>query len=269
MKNTEKFISALLESWKNESVSYPFMQARFHKFLKLSCRETLETLFFKVYLNHPLLPDINSLRSFLIPQCRHLYHGISSFLPMTWNFPTTADLKSVVSREVRFVGREILILAINDLQITQKERSHLFHSLQLISPRPEYYQFEKINIQEIIEQIPVLLRKGDLLAELSDFSGLYFTAHELEPLWGSLQRYKFLPEEEAKLENFFNLAIKHQILATLQNFINRNWYSPYAKIACAVYITLGEIIPWAKHPFIRRLLAASYQEAKTLINLQK
>ncbi|HHY41065.1 MAG TPA: hypothetical protein GX502_07415 [Syntrophaceticus sp.] len=166
------------------------------------------------------------------------------------------------------MGREILILAINDLQVTQKERSHLFHTLQLISPKPEYYQFEKINTQEVIEQISVLLRKGDVLAELSDFSGLYFTAHELEPLWDSLQRYKFLPEDEAKIEDFFNLSIKHQILVTLQNYINRNWYSPYAKIACAVYITLGEIIPWAKHPFIRRLLAVSYQEAKTLIKKQ-
>ncbi|MGB3913833.1 MAG: hypothetical protein WBK18_01415 [Thermacetogeniaceae bacterium] len=183
---------------------------------------------------------------------------------MTWSFPTTADLKSVVSRDVRFVGREILMLTINDLRITQKERNHLFHTLQLISPKAEYYQFEKINIQEIIEQIPALLRKGDLLAELSDFSGIYFTAHELEPLWNSLQNYNFLPEDEAKLEDFFNLSIKHQILATLQNFINRNWYSPHAKIACAVYITLGEIIPWTKHPFIRRLLAVSYQEAKTL-----
>ncbi|HHW29042.1 MAG TPA: hypothetical protein GXX21_05775 [Syntrophomonadaceae bacterium] len=167
------------------------------------------------------------------------------------------------------MGREILILAINDLQVTQKERSHLFHTLQLISPRPDYYKLERIDLQEILEQIPVLLRKGDLLAELPDFSGLYFTAHELEPLWGALQRYNFLPEEEAKLENFFNLAFKHQILATLHNFINRNWNSPYAKLACAVYITLGEIIPWAKHPFIRRLLAVSYQEAKTMKNANK
>jgi len=195
MNNTEEFILRLLESWKNESVSYPFMLARFHKFIKQACRETLETLFYKVYLNHPLLPDINSLRSFLIPQCRYLYNGISNFLPLTWNFPTT-DLKAVVSREVRFVGRELLILAINDLQVTQKERCHLFHTLQLISPSSEYYQFERIDLQEIIEQLPVLLRKGDLLAELPDFSGIYFTAHELEPLWGSLERYNFLPEEE-------------------------------------------------------------------------
>lgn len=166
------------------------------------------------------------------------------------------------------MGREILILAINDLQVTQKERSHLFHTLQLISPSSEYYQLEKIDLQEIIEQLPVLLRKGDLLAELPDFSGLYFTAHELESIWGALQKYTFTPEEEAKLEEFLNLAIKHQILATLHNFINKNGNSPYAKIACAVYITLGEIIPWAKHPFIRRLLAVSYQEAKTLIKLQ-
>jgi len=240
MNNTEQFISALLESWKNESVSYPFMQARFHKFIKLSCKETLETLFFKVYLNHPLLPDIYSLRSFLIPQCRHLYNEISTFLPLTLNCPIT-DLKSVVSREVRFVGREILILAINDLQVTQKERSHLFHTLQLISPKPEYYQFEKINTQEVIEQISVLLRKGDVLAELSDFSGLYFTAHyedaKRQLLWekyGTTENVTVTPEE---VQTFIDQKEKESQRLTL-------YYNWQVVVKNALYLAVIAPLYW-------------------------
>lgn len=268
MNNTEYFIETLLDYWGEESLSYPFMQARFHKFVKQYQRETLETLFYKMYLNHPSLPDINSLRSFLIPQSRYIYREISSFLPSTWNWPTS-NIKSVISREVRFVGREILILALNDLQTTYQERSHLFNTLRLTSPKRSHYNFNNIDIQEVIEEIPSLLKSADIIAELTDFSGIYFTAYELAPLWDSLQRYEITAEDEQKIEVFLQLPIKYQILTTLYNFIQKSANTPSAKMACAVYITLGEIIPWVKHPFIRRLLGVSYQEANTLITTIK
>lgn len=270
--NTEEFLSVLLEAWDKNSVSYPFLQARFHNFVNKSPQETLNTLFFNVYLKHPLLPNFTHLRSFLAPQSIKIYQGISRYLPfiqIIQNENISDETKSLISREVRFLCREILIIALNNVKTQPQIRCRLFKTLQSIHPNPSNYNIKNINLQEIIELIPFHLETSDLLAELPYFSGIYFTAPELAPIWESLQQYKLKPCDEIKIENFLDLSKKRQVLMTLENFIHRYSDSPSIKKACAVYVTLGEVIPWVKHPFIRRLLAVSYQEAVTLLALQK
>jgi len=244
------------------------MQARFHNFVNKSPQETLDTLFFKIYLQHPVLPNFAYLRSFLLPQSSKIYQGVSVYIKLIQN-ETFSDTESLISREIRYLCREILMIASGDMKVQPHIRCKLFKTLQSIHPNPRNYDFENINLQNIIAQIPLHLEKADLLAELPYFSGIYYTAPELAPIWDSLQQYTLKPDDEVKLECFLDLSKKQQILKTLENFIHKYTDSPYIKKACAVYITLGEVIPWVKHPFIRRLLAVCYQEAITLIALQK
>lgn len=270
--NTKEFLSKLLEAWDKNSVSYTFMQSRFHNFVNDSPRETLDTLFFEVYLQHPVLSNFTQLRSFITPQSMNIYKGISNYLPyikVIKHDNIYDNIRFLISREVRFLCREVMINALKDVKTQPNIRIQLFKTLRSLHLNPGDYTFDNdINPQEVIDLIPYYLEGSDLLAELPYFSGVYFTASELAPLWESLQQYEFKPDDEIKIDIFFDLSKKGQVLMTLENFIYRYSDSPSVKKAYAVYITLGEVIPWAKHPFIRRLLGVSYQEAITLMALQ-
>jgi len=270
--NTKEFLTKLLEAWDNNSVSNIFMQSRFHSFVNDSPQETLDTLFFDVYIQHPLLSNFTQLHSFITPRSSSIYQGITDYLPhiKVIKNDTTNNTRFLISREVRFLCREVIISALNDVKTQPNTRFQLFKTLQSLHLNPENYAFDnQINPQEIIDLIPCYLEGADLLAELPYFSGIHFTASELTPLWESLEQYHFNPDDEIKIDSFFDLSKKAQVLKTLENFIHRYPDSPSIKKAYAVYISLGEIIPWSKHPFIRRLLGVSYQEAITLMALQK
>lgn len=79
--NTKEFLTKLLEAWDNNSVSNIFMQSRFHSFVNDSPQETLDTLFFDVYIQHPLLSNFTQLHSFITPRSSSIYQGITDYLP--------------------------------------------------------------------------------------------------------------------------------------------------------------------------------------------
>ncbi|MDH7576353.1 MAG: hypothetical protein QHH75_00755 [Bacillota bacterium] len=114
----------------------------------------------------------------------------------------------------------------------------------------------------MIANLPFYLEKADLLAELPQFSSIYFTTDELSCFLNSLQSYRLTQENEASLEKLLSAPRKKQILNELFHFTRTFPLIRNAKQAFAIYISLGEIIPWTRHPFMRRLLAVSYQEAK-------
>ena len=268
LKNFEGFLLDLLNRWDLEDQTYPLMQARFQKIVNKYPQETLDTLFFNIYFQYPKLLNFTRLRAFLSPQFNKIHLAISDYLNFINSTPAS-NIRALINREVRFICREIILLSLTDLKTRPQHRCQLRRSLKTSHPNEHYYNFQRVNMQEVIEQIPYLLRDAELIAELPDFSGVYFSKAELAPVWNSLQQYQLTPEDETNLESFLNHSIKKQVLSTLETFVQKSPDSLLVKKACAIYITLGEIIPWTKHAFIRRLLAVSYQEAITTIALQK
>lgn len=195
--NINEFLSKLLEAWDKNSVSYTFMQSMFHNFVNDSPSETLDTLFFEIYLQHPVLSNFTQLRSFITPQSINIYKGISSYLQyieVAKNDTIYDNIRFLISREVRFLCREIIINVLKDLKTQPNIRIQLLKTLRSLHLNPDNYTFHNnINPQEIIDLIPYYLEGSDLLAELPYFSAVYFTASELTPLWESLQQYEFKP----------------------------------------------------------------------------
>lgn len=269
MSNFLEVLTNVLDDWRFTNSTDPFLQRKFHHLVNQHPQKTLNTIFFELYLKHPAINRFSSLRRFFVSQCDHVYSGFSDYaliLQNTMRKEILADNASIINREARFITKEILALAINNRKTPARSRSRLINNLHLLITNPCFEKTLPETLEELLGNLPGYLEKADLLAELPDFSGVYFTASEIAPLWNALSRYTLTSEDEKKLELFLNLPRKKQILFTLSNFIRRCPDSTFVKKACAVYISLGEIIPWTKHPFIRRLLAVSYQEALALMS---
>ena len=117
-----------------------------------------------------------------------------------------------------------------------------------------------IPIKEALANIDLYLDKADLLAELPQFQPVYFTGDELAG-FHRLQILRSTPELESQLEITLTPLRKREILQVTSRFIQACPLPFFANQALAVYITLGEVIPWHQHAFIKRLLAVSVQEA--------
>jgi hypothetical protein len=123
-----------------------------------------------------------------------------------------------------------------------------------------------LSTQEALLHIDRYLNKADLLAELPQFQGVHFTGDELSDLSGlSIPS----PELESQLEITLTPLRKREILKVLQKFIRSYTVPLVANQAMAIFITLGEVILWHRHAFIKRLLIVSIQEAKVYASLQQ
>ncbi len=140
-----------------------------------------------------------------------------------------------------------MLRALNSLRITQFNYENLPF-------RPE----------DVLVNLSSYLKKADVLAELPQFLPVIFTTDELKCFKTLLSTYHFTEDDEIVLEKLLVTARKKHILQTLKHFVLTYPIEDYTKKAFAIYISLGEIVPWAKHSFVRRLLVVSYQESRVL-----
>lgn len=268
----DNLLSEVIDDWRINNSNNSFLQKKFHQLINQQPEKALNKIFFELYPKHPVINSFSALRKFFITKFEHVYRGFSEYTIILQKAMEKGELSEsefILSREARFIIREILILALNSPKTSPQHRSLLFKNLNLLKTNPYYRKLIPESQEELLSNLPFYLEQAELLAELPDFSGVYFTVSEMAPFWDAISRYTLTAADENKLELFLNLSRKQQILFTLVNFIRRYPDISLVKKASAVYITLGEIIPWAKHPFIRRLLAVSYQEALTLVHKMK
>jgi hypothetical protein len=261
-------LSEVLDDWRFNNSNNSFSQKKFLQLVNQQPEVVLNKIFFDFYPTHPAINSFSALRRFFITKFEDIYRGFAEYTTILQNAmerEVLSDSEFVLSREARFIIKEVLILAINSPKASPQHRFLLFKNLNLLKTNPYYRKLIPESQEELLSNLPFYMEQAELLAELPDFSGVYFTAPEMAPFWNAISKYTFTAADEYKLELFLNLSRKQQILFTLANFIKRCPDISLVKKASAVYITLGEVIPWTKHPFIRRLLAVSYQEALTLI----
>ncbi len=264
----KNFLSELVSAWHLTAPAYPFLRARFRKILTENPEKTLDALFLTLYLKHPALSTFSGLRSFLLAHLPCLYPGILSYARHLKKFQHSVleGPLSIVLREIRFLCREVILVTLNNPAIPYPARKQLHQALQKIKPFNPYPAAEiPFCPEEVIANLPYYLEKADLLAELPQLLPVYFTADELQHFSGSLHIHKFTPEDEVRLEKILNLLRKREILRELLRLVATFPMILKAKQALAVHFSLGEVIPWAKHPFIRRLLAVSHQEIQVLL----
>lgn len=267
--NLDRFLTDFLNYRPPNTTTNSFMHKKFYNLVNKDPEKTLNKLFFELYLQHPAISRFSQLRSFLIPHFSEVYNGFSDYALVLQNYlekGVLSETKVIISREARFITKEILLLTLNTYKTPLKVRSKLIHTLRLLQINPCFEKELPVSPWKLLSNLSDDLKKAELLAELPDFSGVYFTAPELATLWNAIARFNLTPTDEEDLEYFLNLSRKKQVLFTLKNFISRCPEPIYIKKASVIYISLGEIIPWTKHPFIRRLLAVSYQEALALMN---
>lgn len=263
----EKYLTELINVWgSGDSPSYSFK--RFRNLVNQDPEKILDALYFKIYQNHPGLSTFSMLRSFVIPQapifanCCVLYirHLRDKYRTSGFAF----DPDSLVLREVRYLYREIVLLALNDPATSCQSRHDLLHALRDLHLDPKVYEGVPCCPDEVINNLPRYLKGADLLAELTEFIPIIFTNDELCMFANSLPAYRFTQDDEKVLETVLVPVRKKHILQVLHHFILNYPMESYVKKGFAIYISLGEIVPWAKHSFIRRLLAVGYQEARVL-----
>lgn len=248
-----------------------WLSARFRQMVNNQPQAILDALFFNCYQETPSLSRFSQLRHFLVPHASYIYPGVASYAKHLQSSPVTSEdciRQVLILREARFLCREIVTLVLSDAVIPFTRRKVLHQSLQWLKVVPESLANSHIDQDEVLANIHRYLSRSDLLAELPQFQAIYFTGDELSHLSG-LQIYRSTPDLESQLERVLIPLRKRDILKVLQQFIQTCPLPLHTKQAFAVYISLGEVIPWHRHSFIKRLLAVSFQEAKVYACLQK
>ena len=117
--------------------------------------------------------------------------------------------------------------------------------------------------EEVAANLDTYLENSQALADLAYFNNLYFTKQELAPIQNQLKNKSFnqFTEEFLKKE-LLTANKKEKISNKLKEFIDEYPLYKLVKQAYAIYLTLGKVIPWEKHPFIKRLVFNSHLEAK-------
>jgi hypothetical protein len=234
---------------------------RFRQAVNREPRKTLDTLFFDCYQTLPGLSRFSQLRKLLVPLSSYIYPGIALYAGYLHTPETqTSNQRSLVSREARYLCREIVMLALNDAAIPPGERKKLHQALQWLKVTPAVPADIPNTMKEVLAHIDLYLDKADLLAELPQFQPAYFTGDEL----AGFRQPQILGSQlelEAQLEITLTPLRKREILHFTAKFIQACPLPFLANQAIAVYITLGEVIPWHQHAFIKRLLVVSIQEA--------
>ncbi|HWJ03337.1 MAG TPA: hypothetical protein VNU93_06620 [Verrucomicrobiae bacterium] len=115
--------------------------------------------------------------------------------------------------------------------------------------------------QEVAWNLPMYLKPASILADYPEFKHMYFLSSEILPLAFDLENYKLSPRGEQYLESLLHETRQEAFKANLLNFAQNFPLVLQAKWAYAVYISLARG-GWCQHPFVRRLLANSYWEAK-------
>lgn len=90
---------------------------------------------------------------------------------------------------------------------------------------------------------------------------MYFLPSEILPLAFDLENYQLTPRGERYFNDLLHETRRSAFRINLLNFAQTFPLILQAKWAYAVYISL-EKNEWGKHPFVRRLLANSYWEAR-------
>jgi|GEM_PF-1629154 len=261
------FLTALFNAWQSNSADLTFLRARWQDFVNTDPMQTLDATFFNMYLNHPALLTFKQLRSFFLPQVPHILDGMISYIQHLRN-DRNQDFDSepihFVAREVRCLCREAILYALNDPKTAYQTRVNLLRALNSLRITQFNYENLPFSPEEVLVNLPSYLKKADVLAELPQFLPVIFTTDELKCFKTSLSSYHFTEDDEIVLEKLLVTARKKHILQTLKHFVLTYPIEDYTKKAFSVYISLGEIVPWAKHSFIRRLLAVGYQESRVL-----
>lgn len=246
------------------------IKSRFRQLVNKYPQLVLDALFFDCYQLIPGLSRFSQLRSFLAPQASYIYPGIFFYVKNLHPLKGSdgCDRHSLIVREARNLCREIVIMVLRDTSVPLGKRKQLHQALYSLKVAPEELDNVLIDDHEVLANIHQYLDKADLLAELPQFQSVYFTSDELIA-FHTHQPYQFSPDFELQLEKLLSPLRKRNILQILQQFI-RSYPLPFlANQAFAVYISLGEVIPWHQHSFIKRLLIVSYQELMVSLCLQK
>jgi hypothetical protein len=235
---------------------------RFRQLVNKKPRETLDTLFFDCYQATPGLIRFSQLHDLLAPHSSYIYPGIALYAEYLQASPVmqTGDQRGLIRREARYLCREIVMLAMNDAAIPLSERKKLHQALHWLKMTPDAPADISTTLKETLANIDLYLDKADLLAELPQFQPVYFTSDELAG-FHRLQILRSSPELELQLEIALTPLRKRGILQLILNFIRLCPLPFWGNQAIAVYITLGEVIPWHQHAFIKRLLAVSVQDS--------
>ncbi|HHW42002.1 MAG TPA: hypothetical protein GXX19_12825 [Syntrophomonadaceae bacterium] len=263
----QNLLNALLNAWQSNSADLTFLQSRWRDFVNANPVETLDATFFNMYQNHPTLLTFSQLRSFFLPQVPHILNGLIPYIQHlgdSRNQGFDSEPIHFVTREVRCLCREAMLYALNNPKTSPQTRANLLRALNLLRITQFNYENLSFGPEEVLVNLPFYLKKADVLAELPQFLPVIFTTDELKCFKTPLSTYHFTEDDEIVLEKLLVTARKKHILQTLKHFVLTYPIEDYTKKAFAIYISLGEIVPWAKHSFIRRLLAVSYQESRVL-----
>lgn len=126
--------------------------------------------------------------------------------------------------------------------------------------------------QEVAWNLSLYIEAAPVLADYPEFRHMYFLPSELIPLCFDLENYKLSTDSEGYLQTLLHDTRKSAFRANLLNFAQTFPLILQSKWAYALYISL-EQAEWHKHPFVRRILANSYWEARAdghiLLNREK
>jgi hypothetical protein len=239
-----------------------FLLNRFLRMVNKHPQETLDTLFFDCYQAIPGLARFSQLRAFLVPHASFIYPGVAAYARRLQPIPGDdgCGRQALIAREARYLCRELVILVLQDPAVPPGERQKLHQALHLLRVAPEAPAGVSIRIRDVMDNISRYLDGSDILAELPDFQAVHFTNDELAMFHG-LNIPLPAPEVESQLEAVLLPLRKREILQATRRFARSCPLPRLANQAIAVYITLGEVIPWHRHAFIKRLLVVSHQEA--------
>lgn len=177
-----------------------------------------------------------------------------------------------MEKDIRRVLITSLEFALESHQIPLTGQNRVMQALLRLrnSTLPEEIQELKLTIPfdpgEVLSNIDCFLKNADALADLPEFSSIYFSKEQIRPIGSQLENHRLNPFGKKYIQQLVNndTEIQKIIKRQLIKFINLYPFRFYTKQAFAVYITLGKTIPWENHPFIIRLIANSYWEQKAL-----
>ncbi|MCK8825190.1 hypothetical protein [Fuchsiella alkaliacetigena] len=280
MNDNNSFNFSILTSIYNEPCSQlknnNFYLLKFEQLIKNDPQATFNHLFFSYYYPRREKLKLEKFEKILRLIIDNIYLQVISYLNYLQE-PYQKALKNLEEyqklctfiKKLRGKLRRLLEEMLKDNRTPRAVKGVVKNGLHKAAKIDAYAQRKLETAQrdfdgeEIAANLSTYLENSEALADLAYFSSLYFTKQELIPIQNQLENKNFnqFTEEFLKKE-LLTPSTKEKILNELQEFIDDYPLYKLVKQAYAIYLTLGKIIPWEKHPFIKRLVFNSYVEAK-------
>lgn len=250
------------------------IEAKLKQHLRRYPKQSFEVLLIDYYGNQEKVTAYQ-LEKRLFPLAGDIYTAVILFvnyLDMIQLDSVNIDKQVTSKRKLPYIRRfcrAMLLLALESPDISLPGRKRIQMTLaQMLDVDKKSQQLQlstrlPFDSNEVFSRVKEFLEDADRLADLPQFSSVYFTMRELEPIANQLEQWKLNPFSRNYLKKILDESKKQQIRRALQSIIYKHPIKQQAKQAYAIYLTLDTLgYDWIDHPFIRRFIANSYLEGK-------